>query len=152
MAQYRPSNHPEFVFWEEPGPAGSRDVSIQDRRAVGEMAPELPVKAHVHAPIIITQSELEKVPPARALIHSLSPNRPPFPIPHEPRPHTSSEVGTYNPPRITLPPFSVLFSFLFPEIPPEPHVPLSLLGAEGLQLSDATLGELDMKLYVSQVH
>ena len=152
MAQSRPSNHPEFVFWEEPGLAGSRGVSIQDRRVIGEMAPELPVTTHVQAATIITQSEPEKVPPARALIHSLGPTSPLSPIPPEPRPHTSSEVGTYNPPRITLPPFSVLSSFLFPEIPPEPHVPLSFLGAEGLQLSDATLGELDMKLYVSRVH
>ena len=63
----------------------------------------------------------------------------------EPRP------PTHNPPRVTLPPLSVLSSLIFPRIPPEPHVTLSFLGAERFQLSDTAMGELDMKLYVSRV-
>ena len=39
----------------------------------------------------------------------------------------------------------------YTKIPPEPHVTLLFLGAERFQLSDAALGELDMKLYVSPV-
>ena len=50
-------------------------------------------------------------------------------------------------PYVALPPFSARLSLARPGIPPEPHVTLLSLGAGRSQLSDAALGELDMKLY-----
>ena len=114
-----------------------------------EVVPEHPAEMHVATTIAPPGSE--GAPPARALIHFRDHNSPSPYAPPEPRPRTSSGVRTQSPPRITLPPFSVLSSLLFPRIPPEPYVPLSFLAADRLQLSDAALGELDMKLYVSLV-
>lgn len=99
---------------------------------------------------LIQSGPREAVPPARALVRTLGYNNlPPYPPP-EPRPCTSSRVTTHSSSRVTS--FSVLSSLIFPRIPPEPHVPLSSLGAERFQISEAVLGELDMKLYVSRVH
>jgi len=69
----------------------------------------------------------------------------------EPRTHALHEANMDDPSRVVLPPLSVLLSLIPPRIPPEPHVTLSLLGAERSQLSDTALGELDMKLCVSRV-
>lgn len=142
--QPRPFGHPQFLFWSGPGPSSSRDVSTYGYCATGAVVPEFPTKVPVAT---ITQSgpELEAFPPARALIDLPRRNT-------EPQPHTSNEVRTHNPPQITLPSFSVLSTLIFPRIPHEPHVTLSSLGAERFQLSDAALGELDMKLYASRAH
>ena len=115
-----------------------------DRCSVDETIPEVLTKVSVAT---ITQSESEAVPPGRALAYSLSRNEPP----PGPRPCTFNEVAAHNPPRIALPPFSVLSTLVFPRIPREPRVTLSFLGAERFQLSDATQGELDMKLYAFRV-
>lgn len=62
-----------------------------------------------------------------------------------------SEAGTkHRPSPVILPSFSALLSRTLHKIPPEPHVTLLSLGAERFQLSDVTLGELDMMLCVSR--
>lgn len=147
MAQPRLSGHAKFVFWNGPVPSGSKDVSTQGCPAVLEV-PGPPTKIHA---AIITQSEPEAVPPARALVRSLGHNSLPSCTPPEPRIHTLSQVKTHSPPQTILPPFSVLSSLLFPKILPGPHVTLSSLGAERFQLSGVALGELDMKLCVPRV-
>ena len=98
--------------------------------------------------IATIQPEPRTVPPVRALVRSPGPNE----VPPEPRPYTLNEVGAYNPPRIVLPSFSVLSALVFPSIPREPHATFSLLGAERFQISNATQGELDMKLYAFRIY
>ena len=88
----------------------------------------------------------ESVPPVRALIRSLGPNSHPRLPPPEPRPPQAlNQVGARDP---TFTRFSVLPTIVFPSIPPEPQVTLSLLTPERFQLSDAVQSELAMKLYV----
>ena len=48
----------------------------------------------------------------------------------------------------TNPSISIISSFLSPEIPPKPRVPLSFLGEERLQVSDADTTDIDMRSYV----
>ena len=43
------------------------------------------------------------------------------------------------------PSISIITSFLLPRIPPEPWIPLSFLGEERLQVSDAATTDLDMR-------
>ena len=43
------------------------------------------------------------------------------------------------------PSISIISSFLPPRIPPEPRIPLSFLGEENLQVSDASTTDLDMR-------
>ncbi|KAF9645625.1 hypothetical protein BDM02DRAFT_491555 [Thelephora ganbajun] len=138
--QPRPSSHHQFLFWNKPNSSSSSDTFARERWTVEEAVPQISTKAPVAT---ITQSNPEAVPPARALIHSLS-HLPPY-KPPEPQPHTLNGVRTHDPTRITLPPFSLLSTLIFPGIPPEPHVALSSLGPERFQLSDTALEELDMK-------
>jgi len=86
--------------------------------------------------------------PVRALIHSLGRNNPQSYALLVPQLHALDAAKAHDPPRVILPRFSVLPSLIHSRIPPEPHVTLLSLGAEKFQLSDAALGELDMKLYV----
>ena len=144
-SRLRLSGEPQFVLWHKPCPSSSSDSSSQGCWDTGEAVPEFPAN-----PPVTTVTQFLPAPPERALIRPLGSAGLPPNTPPEPRPLTTDEVGTHNPPRITLPPFSVLFSLMFPSILPEPHFTLSLLGAERLQLSDVALGELDMKLYVSR--
>lgn len=134
----RSSGRRRFLFWNQSGPSGSGDVSVEEDCTVEEPVPESPAK-----PPIATKSELETVPPGRALVRSPSRNS----LPPEPQPHILDQVGAYSYPRIAPPSFSVLPTLVFPSIPREPYVTLSSLGTERFQLSDVTVGELDMKLY-----
>jgi len=117
---------------------------VEDGYPVEGAVPELPTNVSIATTI---QPEPEAVPPVRALVHSLGPNE----LPPEPR-YTLNEVGAYNPPRIALPSFSVLSTLVFPSIPREPRATFSFLGAERFQISDATHGELDMKLYAFRIY
>lgn len=108
-------------------------------------------ESHTDPPVVtVTQLLPETAPPGRALITFPGRDFLP-PVPPESRPYRFNEIRKHDPHRIVLPPPSTLFSLIFPRVPPEPHIPLSFLGAERLQLSDAALGELDMKLYVSGI-
>ena len=55
---------------------------------------------------------------------------------NSPQQHLSSD---------TNPSISIISSFLLPEIPPELHIPLSFLGEERLQVSDAHTTDIDMR-------
>lgn len=123
-----PSEEPRFLIWSKPDPSGSNDVSWIDE-AFPEVSAEKPATI------------LETVPPARALTHSFGRNSPSH--------YASPKHRLHDPPHFTLSPISVPLSFILPRIPPVPHVTLSFLGAERFQLSDAALGDLDMKLCVS---
>ena len=100
----------------------------------------------------VTELVRKTAPPACAFINPPGHNSP---LPWHALPNhwtqAPDETKARNNPRVILPPFSVLSSLIPPRIPPGPHATLPLLGAESLQLSSATLGELDMKLYVSRV-
>ena len=136
------SGHPQLLYWDDPGPSRLEDVSTQDRRTVGEAGPQSPTDS-----VITTRLPPKTAPPAQPPIHSLGHGS--SPSCGSLRPQALDLIETHNTSRV--PPFSVLLSLVFPKIPPEPHVPLSLLGAERFQLSDVAQGELDMKLYVSRV-
>ena len=136
-------DHSQFLSWDGFGPSGSRDV--YRREAVEEMISEPPTS---QPPVSVrTRLAPETVPPGRMLIRPLAYSLL-FCTPPGPRPRTLNDIMTHNFSQVTLPPFSVISS---PSVPPGPHVILSSLGAGGFQLSDVSLGELNMKLYVSQV-
>jgi len=143
--QPRPPGPTQFLLWNGPDPSSSGYVSAHECCAVGEAVPEFPTQPPVAT---ITQPGPEAVPPAQALINPLGHNSPLLEL----QPHKFNAVRTHSPPRITLPPFSVLSALVFSRIPHEPRVTLSFLGAERFQLSDAALGELDMKLYAFRAH
>ena len=90
----------------------------------------------------------EIVPPARALIRPPAYNCLLSYTPPEPRPRTFDKIRTHI--FVTLPPFSAISSTIFPSIPPQPHVASSSPGTGRFQLSNAALGDLNMKLYVSR--
>ena len=139
-----PFDHSQLSFLGDPNPSCSRDV--HGRRAVEGMVSEPPT----NLPFSVTRVQLpsEIAPPGRALIYSpiydsLLPYTPPgF------GPRTFDEIRRRHP--FTLPPFSAISSLIFPSIPPQPHAVLSSPGAGRFQLSDAALGDLNMKLYVSR--
>ncbi|KAF9645907.1 hypothetical protein BDM02DRAFT_388919 [Thelephora ganbajun] len=137
----RPSGSPKFLFWNEPGPPGSNDVFTRGRWAIGAVLPEPPTN-----PVAtITRFPPEAIPTTRMLVRSLVHNRLSPYISPRPPPHTFNTVRAHGLPPVTLPPFSVTSSLVFPRVPPKPHVVLSLLGTERLQLSDTALGDLNMK-------
>jgi len=116
------------------------------RGAIGEMDSELPASS----PLVATRIRLppEMVPSVCAPI-------PPFAYSSllsytlpGPQPHTFNEIRTHEFPRIKLPPLSPINRPTPSSILPGPYV---TLGAGRFQLSDAALGGLDMKLYVSRV-
>ena len=55
---------------------------------------------------------------------------------NSPERHLSSDKNSY---------ISIISSLLLPEIPPELHIPLSFLGEEKLQVSDADTTDVDMR-------
>ena len=122
----------EYTIRDESDPSCSSDISTQEHEVV---------------PAVITNTSLgtiarpapNVVPPAHALACSLGHNS------------SLSSKGTkmQGSPYVAFPPFSARSSLVLPRIPPEPHVVLLSLGAGRFQLSDAALGELDMKLYAS---
>ena len=126
----------------EPGPSdlGSRDIV--------KAVPGFPTKSLVTT---ITKPPPRPTPLAHVYDDSPGYNSLQSWAPPEPQIRALREPERHTHPRIILPPFSVLLSHLSPTIPPEPHVTLSSLGAERFQLSEAALGDLDMKLYVSRV-
>ena len=65
-----------------------------------------------------------------------------------PQLHPFNEIRTHEFPRVKLPPLSPMSRPTSSSILPGPHV---TLGDGQFQLSDAALGDLDMKLYVSRV-
>ena len=117
-------------------------MSSFERQRVGDTVPGSSIGAQ------ITSTAQHAVPPALAYIHPLGNGGPQSYGLSEYRHHTPSEVERRKPPPIMLPPFSTLLSLIPPRIPPEPRITLSFLGAERLQLADAALGGLEMKLYV----
>jgi len=123
-----PSEQTRFLIWSKPDPSGSNDAPTKERWIVGSI-PQVSTKA--------SSLILDTAPPARALLtRSLGQNSPLSIASPKHRLHALSGI------------ISVPLSFIPPRIPPEPHITLSFLGAERLQLSDAALGDLDMKLYV----
>ena len=68
-----------------------------------------------------------------------------------PRRHSSELVPFHrispkrHPSPDTNPSISIISSFLPPTIPPEPHIPLSFLGEERLQVSNADTTDIDMR-------
>jgi len=134
-----PSGHPQLSLWDEPGPTSSEDILTEDSRTVGGVSPEPPADS-----VIVTRLLPKIAPPDRWSILGCDSS----PSCGTPRSQALNETKTFNPSR--FPPFSLLLALIFPRIPPEPRVPLSFPGAERLQLSDAALGELDMKLYGSR--
>ena len=145
-ASTRHSGHLHFLFWDGPGPSGSRDV--YRRETVEEVTPELPTNL---LPVTArTRLPPETVPPALTLIRPLAYNNLLFYTPPRPQPHTFNETKTFGLSGVALPPLSVVSSLVFPNILPGSCITLSLLGAGRHQLSDAALGDLNMKLYVSR--
>ena len=112
------------------------DVSARGHEAAGEEFPGVTTNASL---VTITRPAPKVVPPAHALA---------CPLGHD---STLSSNGAKMQvsPHVALPPFSARLSIALHRIPPEPHVALLSLGAGRFQLSDAALGELDMKLYAS---
>lgn len=136
-----PSDQPQFLFWDGPDPPDSKA-----RWTVGDTLPESSIEAQIAT---ITSPALEAVPPALARAHSHSlDNLATSRASPEPQAHAINEAEACHQPPVILPPFSTLLPLASPAIPPEPHVTLISLGAEHFQLSDAALGELDLKLYV----
>lgn len=140
----RPLDHSQFLFWDESDPSASRDDPSRESSAVGNAIAGSSTQAQF---AIITRPAIGTAPPALRLGLPLSGNGPP---PYRPRPplYAPNQVKKPNPSPTIIPPFAALLSRMPPRIPPEPHITLLLLGAEHFQLSDATLEELDMKLYV----
>jgi hypothetical protein len=134
-----PFDRSQFLFWDGPGPLGSKDV--YRREAVGDIVSEPPTSQ----PLVSVGPRLppEIVPPDHALICPIADSL----LSYGPR--CFDEITKHNLPRAALPPFSAIPSLVFPGILPGPHVTLPPLRPGGFQLSDISLGELNMKLYVS---
>ena len=141
------SEDPRFLIWDKPDRSGSSDVFAQERGVVVEAVPEVSSKK---SPVTITPAP-KPIPPASAHIHSYGRNSPRPHTSPTPQPHVLNASEAHDPPYVILPPVSVLLSLAHSRIPLEPHVTSPFLGAERSQLSDAALGELDMKLYASRV-
>ena len=142
-AQPGPSDRSQFSFWDDHDPSYSTDA--HGPWAVGEMVPGPPTGL----PPNVTEIQMPSpsiVPPARALICPPAYNCLLSYTPPELRPRTFDKIRTHI--FVTLPPFSAISSTIFPSIPSQPHVALSSLGAGQFQLSNAALGDLNMKLYV----
>jgi len=147
-APKRPSGFPRFLFRDEPGFSGSKDVSTQEPWTVGEIAPDSLTNRPVAT---IAQLPPETAPQTRALVRFFDHATPPPCVLPEPGPRTLKETSVHNSLRVTLPPLSTLLSLIPSRIPPEPRITLLSLGPERFQLSDTPMGELDMKLCVSRV-
>ena len=133
-----------FVTWDGPNPSGSNDVTVQEHEIVGGF-PEAFIES---ALVAIAKPTPETIPSARALIRSFGRDSTSSHLSPNPQPHTIDDAKAQCAPRTLLPPVSVLSSLRSPRVPPEPHITLLSLGTGRFQLSDAALGELDMKLYV----
>ena len=136
-----------FLSRGEPGPSASNNPS-RVRWTVEDLVLRSLANANVAT---VIQPGLWVVPPAPGLICHLGRNGPPLLFP-ESQIHAVDEVETHPPSPVMLPQLSIPPPRPYTRIPPEPHITLLSLGSERLQLSDAALGELDMKLYVSRVY
>ena len=126
----------EHTIRDEPHPSCPNDISARERAAFGEGVPGVTTNTYL---VTITRPAPNVVPPAHALACPLG--------------HDSSlsfnGVKMQGSLHVALPQFPARFSLAPPGIPPESHVALLSLGVGRFQLSDAALGELDMKLYAS---
>ena len=139
------TEHTPFVHWGEPDPSGWSDVSARERGVVGREVPGVFTNTSL---VTITQPAPEVITPARTLINSFSCNSTSLYVSPKRQLHVFNDAKAHSSPPALLPPFSIMFSPKSSRIPPDPHVALLSLGAGRSQLSDAALGELDMKLYV----
>ena len=126
----------EYTIRDESGISSPNSVFGQEHEAVGEGIPGVTTNTSL---VTITRPAPIMVPPAQALA---------YPPGHNSL-LSSKGAKVQGSPYVALPPFSAQVSLVPPRIPPEPHVTLLTLGAGRFQLSDAALGELDMKLYAS---
>lgn len=130
-------------LWDGPSLSSSEDGYVHG--AIGEVDSEPPVSP----PLIATRIRLppEMVPPACAPISPLAYNSllSSYTLPG-PQHHTFNEIRTHEFPRVKLPPLASMNCLASSNVPPGAHV---TLGAGRFQLSDAALGDLNMKLYVS---
>ena len=133
------------MHWGEPDPSGWSDVSARERGVVGGEVPGVFANTSL---VTITQLAPEVITPTRTLVDSFGRNSTSLYVSPKRQLHVFNDAKAHNSPSAQLPPFSVLLSLKSSRIPPEPHVTLLSLGAGRSQLSDAALGELDMKLYV----
>ena len=126
----------EYTTRDGSDPSCSSDIYTQEHEAVEEGVPGVTTSTSL---VTITRPAPNVVPPAHALACPLG--------------HDSSlsfnGVKMQGSLHVALPQFPARFSLAPPGIPPESHVALLSLGAGRFQLSDAALGELDMKLYAS---
>ena len=147
-----PSDHssglPPLLSRGGPSFSDSKDISLQERWTVGEVAPGLSTDKPAAA---AAQLPPETAPRTRALVRLPGYATPPSCVLPEPGPRTLKETQIHDSTRVALPPFSTLFPLIPPRIPPEPHITLLSLGAERFQLSDTAMGELDMMLCVARV-
>ena len=126
----------EYTIRDESGISSPNSMFGQEHEAVGEGIPGVTTNTSL---VTITRPAPIMVPPAQALA---------YPPGHNSL-LSSKGAKVQGSPYVALPPFSAQVSLVPPRIPPEPHVTLLTLGAGRFQLSDAALGELDMKLYAS---
>ena len=139
------TEHTPFVHWGEPGPSGWSGVSAREHEAIGRGVPGGFTNTSL---ITVTQPTPELIMPTRTLIRSFNRNSTSLHVLPKRQLYAFTDVKAKNSPHALPPPLSVLLSLKSSRIPPESHVTLLSLGAGRSQLSDAALGELDMKLYV----
>ena len=128
-------DEPKFIFWNDPDPSASGSLPSQRPCIVSESL----IKTRF-APISPRQPALGPAPSALVLAHPLGQSSPPACGSPEPPPHAINETERHGLP--------LAISIISPGIPPWLRVTSSPTDPERLQLSDAALGELDMKLYV----
>lgn len=133
-----PTSHldgPKFVFWNDPDPSASGGLPSQQPCIVSES----PIKTRL-APIAPRQPALGSAPSVLVLAYPLVPSSSPACGSSEPPPRALNETEGRGLPLATL------LSITSPGIPPRLRWTPSPPGLERLQLSDAALEELDMKL------
>lgn len=142
VSRPRLSDRPLFSVLVKPSPSSSRDLTQHEHSAVEKAVHQVPNQTSVP-----TRARLgsEAAPPERALVHSLDRNDKTSHAPPESRPHNSILNGVRT---ATLPPFSVLSTPTFLQIPPEPHLTLLHLGGERFQPTDPAICALALKLWV----
>ena len=124
----------EYTTRDGSDPSCSSDIYTQEHEAVEEGVPGVTTSTSL---VTITRPAPNVVPPAHALA---------CPLGHG-SVLSSTGAKMQGSPHVALPSSSARFSLVPLRIPPEPHIALLSLGTGRFQLSDAALGELDMKLY-----
>lgn len=136
----------EYTVRDESDPSCPSDVFTQEHEAVEEVPPGVTTNTSL---VTITPPAPKVIPPAHAFSCPLGHDGASSSTSLESLQCAFGGARMQGSPHVALPTFSTRFPPTPPGIPPEPHVTLLSLGAGNFHLSDAALGELDTKLYVS---